>query len=93
MPKAVYRIFIISVEFCGTSNCATRLTQLQEYFRSQGIDLNMEEEIPEDPYIKQREALEGPRVLPPQKHDDKLRRFLEFDGKILRFRIQMNSKW
>ena len=51
---------------------------------SQGIELNAMEEVPEDPYIQSRQSVRQitSSTLPV---DDKLRRFLEFDGKVLRY--------
>lgn len=52
---------------------------------SQGIIINPTEDMPPDPYIQMRQlkVRESTRVTPPL--DDKLRRFLEYDGKILKY--------
>lgn len=51
---------------------------------SQGIVLNPTEDMPPDPYTQKliMQAPQTTRVTPPA--DDKLRRFLEYDGKILK---------
>lgn len=51
---------------------------------SQGIVIRPTEDMPPDPYIQMREmkVRQNTRVTPPL--DDKLRRFLEYDGKVLR---------
>ncbi|CAG9107866.1 unnamed protein product [Plutella xylostella] len=54
-----------------------------EWLESQGIELSAEEELPEDPYMA-RERWRG--VRPPARQrprEDRLRRFLEYDGKVL----------
>jgi len=56
----------------------------QEFLLSQGVELNAMEEVPQDPYLLSRH--DPPSVLPRSGPvDDKLRRFLEYDGKVLRF--------
>lgn len=56
---------------------------LQEWLESQGIELSKEEDLPVDPYTEKER---WKSVQPPNKtksHDDPLRRFLDYDGKIL----------
>ncbi|KAJ9588706.1 hypothetical protein L9F63_017998 [Diploptera punctata] len=57
----------------------------KEYLESQGIELNQPEEMPPDPYIQLRQLKIKPHTHITKPLDDKLRRFLEYDGKILRF--------
>uniref|UniRef100_A0A1B6KML1 DM10 domain-containing protein n=1 Tax=Graphocephala atropunctata TaxID=36148 RepID=A0A1B6KML1_9HEMI len=56
----------------------------EEFLLSQGVELNAMEEVPKDPYLLSREGFSvGPSKVSPV--DDKLRRFLEYDRKVLRF--------
>ncbi|XP_069689389.1 EF-hand domain-containing protein 1-like isoform X2 [Periplaneta americana] len=57
----------------------------KEYLESQGIELNDSEEMPPDPYMLDRNLRIKPHSHKTKLADDKLRRFLEYDGKILRF--------
>lgn len=59
----------------------------QEYLQSQGIELNDPEEMPPDPYIVNRQLKLQSRSHKTELTDDKLRRFLEYDGKILRYNV------
>nr|XP_022908102.1 EF-hand domain-containing protein 1-like isoform X1 [Onthophagus taurus] len=61
----------------------------REYMKSQGLIMGEPEEMPPDPYIQNR-------ILSSQRHmsktpaaDDIMRRFLEYDGKVLKF----NALW
>uniref|UniRef100_A0A1B6DLI7 DM10 domain-containing protein n=1 Tax=Clastoptera arizonana TaxID=38151 RepID=A0A1B6DLI7_9HEMI len=56
----------------------------KEFLLSQGVELNDMEDMPQDPYTQSRMNL-NPHVRKTPPVDDKLRRFLEFDGKVLRF--------
>ncbi|XP_041973572.1 EF-hand domain-containing protein 1-like [Aricia agestis] len=64
----------------------------REWLESQGIELSKEEELPEDAYTqKERWKM----VKPPQKartHDDPVRRFLEYDGKVLTFNVVWDDR-
>jgi hypothetical protein len=53
--------------------------------QSQGIELNDPEEMPSDPYILDRQLKMSPYSCKTKLTDDKLRRFLEYDGKVLRY--------
>lgn len=54
------------------------------FLLSQGVELNAMEEVPQDPYLLNRKGFPIPPSRPAPT-DDKLRRFLEYDGKVLRF--------
>jgi hypothetical protein len=47
--------------------------------------MNDPEEIPPDPYTVQRQLKIKPHTLETKVVDDKFRRFLEYDGKVLRY--------
>lgn len=51
---------------------------------SQGIELNPTEDMPPDPYIQNRQFKTAVNTCQTPPADDKLRRFLEYDGKILK---------
>lgn len=51
---------------------------------SQGLTMGDPEEPPPDPYTQERMLQTAPHVTKTPPADDKLRRFLEYDGKILR---------
>ncbi|XP_022194129.2 EF-hand domain-containing protein 1 [Nilaparvata lugens] len=60
----------------------------KEYLLSQGIELNPEEQLPLDPYSQKRKNVNLANVGKPSEtksNDDKLWRFLTYDGKVLRF--------
>lgn len=52
---------------------------------SQGLTMGDSEEPPPDPYTQERSFQTGLHVTKTPPADDKLRRFLEYDGKILRY--------
>lgn len=52
--------------------------------QSQGIDMHAPEEMPKDPYTEKRLERMPITTMKTPFVDDKLRRFLEYDGKILR---------
>lgn len=56
---------------------------LQEYMRSEGIDLNGPKEKVSDPYLLSRRQPLHAYVTPSEY--DKLKQFLELDRKVLRF--------
>jgi len=58
--------------------------------QSQGIELNDPEEMPPDPYIVNRQLKLQSHSQKTKLTDDKLRRFLEYDGKILRYSVAHN---
>lgn len=51
---------------------------------SQGIVINDTEDMPPDPYTQNRELSTAVTTTRTPPADDKLRRFLEYDGKILK---------
>lgn len=55
---------------------------------SQGVELNAMEEVPQDPYMLNRRGFPV-RSKKIATVDDKLRRFLEYDGKVLRYRTKI----
>ncbi|CAH4030789.1 unnamed protein product [Pieris brassicae] len=63
-----------------------------EWLESQGIELSKEESLPDDPY-KKKERWKS--VAPPQRaqaHSDALRRFLEYEGKVLAFNVAWDNR-
>ncbi|XP_044729209.1 EF-hand domain-containing protein 1-like [Chrysoperla carnea] len=64
----------------------------REYMRSQGIDINPKEDEPPDPYLQQRIMRNTPETHVTPMVDDKLRRLVEYDGKILRFYCVYDSR-
>lgn len=56
---------------------------------TEGIEINEFEEMPVDPYIKQRSRPKRdysvPSISPEVRHNDKLEKFLKFDRQVLRF--------
>uniref|UniRef100_A0A1Y1MR06 DM10 domain-containing protein n=3 Tax=Photinus pyralis TaxID=7054 RepID=A0A1Y1MR06_PHOPY len=61
----------------------------REFMRSQGLIMGDPEEIPPDPYTQVREWSVQVHETTTPAADDKLRRFLEYDGKVLNF----NAVW
>lgn len=57
----------------------------KEFMASQGIDLRPKEDEPPDPYLQNRSMANVLKTKVTSVVDDKLRRFLEFDGKVLSF--------
>ncbi|XP_033608680.1 EF-hand domain-containing protein 1 isoform X3 [Cryptotermes secundus] len=57
----------------------------REYLHSQGIVMNDPEEIPPDPYTSLTQLKIKPHSHETKVADDKFKRFLEYDGKVLRF--------
>ncbi|XP_030765357.1 EF-hand domain-containing protein 1-like [Sitophilus oryzae] len=64
----------------------------REYMSSQGLDMADSEEMPYDPYTMNRRLQIMPKVTKTPPADDKLRRFLEYDGKILRFKAAWDDR-
>lgn len=56
----------------------------QEFMASQGLIMGDPEEMPADPYMQDRMMQTALHVTKTPSADDKLRRFLEYDGKILK---------
>ncbi|GLH05501.1 Uncharacterized protein GBIM_11085 [Gryllus bimaculatus] len=52
-----------------------------EYLRSQGVELNAPEQMPDDPYSLERRLVVPAKTTVSPSLDTKLRRFLEFGGK------------
>lgn len=61
------------------------LLVLKEFMASQGLTMGDPEELPPDPYTQERMLQTALHVTKTPPADDKLRRFLEYDGKILRY--------
>ncbi|KDR20690.1 hypothetical protein L798_04839, partial [Zootermopsis nevadensis] len=57
----------------------------KEYLQSQGIELNDPEEMPSDPHILDRQLKIKPHGHKTKLANDRMRQFLEYDGKVLRF--------
>ncbi|KAG8229672.1 hypothetical protein J437_LFUL010004 [Ladona fulva] len=64
----------------------------KEYLSSQGIILGDPEEMPKDPYTERRKNVERQQLVTMPHPDDKLKRFLEYDGKVLRFNVVWDSR-
>lgn len=56
----------------------------KEFLLSQGVELNDSECLPPDPYMQMRQARINFQTRKTPLVDDKLRRFLEFDGRFLK---------
>lgn len=56
----------------------------REYMQSQGLEMGPPEELPIDPYTQNRQMQGAVTTTKTPQADDKLRRFLEYDGKILK---------
>lgn len=67
------------------NNIQTNFTYLQEFMRSQGLFMGEPEEMPPDPYTQERQASVQAHITLTPSADDKLRRFLEYDGKVLKY--------
>lgn len=52
---------------------------------SQGLDMADPEEMPCDPYTYSRKLQMTPKLFKTPSADNKFRKFLEYDGKILRY--------
>nr|CAD7450683.1 unnamed protein product [Timema bartmani] len=64
----------------------------KEFMESQGMELNQPEDLPVDPYTTERGLKMRQPTNKTQLVDDKLRRFLEFDGKVLRFYVVWDDR-
>ncbi|ENN78711.1 hypothetical protein D910_03621 [Dendroctonus ponderosae] len=63
-----------------------------EYMASQGLDMGDPEEMPYDPYTFNRQLQVIPKITKTPPADDKFRRFLEYDGKVLRFKAAWDDR-
>lgn len=64
----------------------------KEFMLCQGVELNPSENMPTDPYIQMRlEKYKTPSRITPLV-DDRLRRFLEYDGRVLKFRAVWDDR-
>ncbi|PSN50975.1 hypothetical protein C0J52_07624 [Blattella germanica] len=85
-PDEHYRIRQVNIIYFLEDDTITVMEPpVDEFLESQGIELNEPEEMPPDPYIQYRRLKVKPHTHITKPLDDKLRRFLEYDGKILRF--------
>lgn len=75
---SVFHLFTSIIFFCVYYT-------VQEYMASQGLDMADPEEMPYDPYTFNRRLQEIPKITKTPPADDKFRRFLEYDGKVLRY--------
>lgn len=57
----------------------------KEFLKSEGIEVNPPEDVPPDPYTNQRQKCSGLKSMTTPSQFDKLKQFLEMDGKVLRF--------
>ncbi|KAK6644709.1 hypothetical protein RUM43_000977 [Polyplax serrata] len=64
----------------------------KEFLLSQGVELNDSECIPPDPYIQMRMSKTKTLTRTTPVVDDKLRRFLEFEGRVLKFRAVWDDR-
>ncbi|XP_057671863.1 EF-hand domain-containing protein 1-like [Diorhabda carinulata] len=64
----------------------------REYMASQGLMMQDAEEMPVDPYTFNRELSVRTNVTKSKSSDDKLRRFLEYDGKVLKFKAVWDDR-
>lgn len=58
---------------------------------SQGLEMAEAEEMPRDPYTFNRQLQVIPKVTKTPPADDKLRRFLEYDGKVLKYKLNFKT--
>ncbi|XP_032516120.2 EF-hand domain-containing protein 1-like [Danaus plexippus] len=64
----------------------------KEWLESQGIELSKEEDLPTDPYTEKER---WKNIQPPKRsksHDDRLLRFLEYEGKVLSFNVVWDNR-
>ncbi|KAK9686909.1 DM10 domain [Popillia japonica] len=67
-------------------------TYTREYMASQGLIMGDTEQIPPDPYTQKRIFEQRSHISKTPTADDKLRRFLEYDGKILKFKALWDDR-
>ncbi|XP_033109623.1 EF-hand domain-containing protein 1-like [Anneissia japonica] len=76
----------MNVDFYGKTFHITNCDKwTQEYMASEGIELNPPAPVPSDPYIESRKESAALRTYKTPSNFDKLRQFIELDGKVLRF--------
>ncbi|KAL1497117.1 hypothetical protein ABEB36_008127 [Hypothenemus hampei] len=64
----------------------------REYMASQGLDMADPEEMPIDQHTLNRKLQVTPKITKTPSSDDKLRRFLEYDGKVLKFKAVWDDR-
>ncbi|CAH0556686.1 unnamed protein product [Brassicogethes aeneus] len=64
----------------------------REYMASQGLIMDEPEQMPTDLYTQQRKSREGVPISKTPSADDNLRRFLEYDGKVLKFKAVWDDR-
>ncbi|CAG9840580.1 unnamed protein product [Diabrotica balteata] len=64
----------------------------REYMASQGLIMQDAEEMPVDPYTFNRELTVHSNFSKSKSVDDKMRRFLEYDGKVLKFKAVWDDR-
>ncbi|XP_066261750.1 EF-hand domain-containing protein 1-like [Euwallacea similis] len=64
----------------------------REYMASQGLDMAETEEMPHDPYTYNRKLQMIPKISKTPPADNKFRKFLEYDGKVLRFKAAWDDR-
>ncbi|KAL0281536.1 UNVERIFIED_CONTAM: hypothetical protein PYX00_002493 [Menopon gallinae] len=83
----------IDIGLCGIvfhiTNCDL---YTKEFLLSQGVELNDPECMPPDPYTEMRKHKTALPQFKTKSVDDKLRRSIEFDGKLLRFRAVWDDR-
>lgn len=63
-------------------------TFTREYMASQGLTMGDPEQLPPDPYTQDRLMKVQSNFTKTPSADDKFRRFLEYDGKVLKYYIK-----
>ncbi|XP_045542556.1 EF-hand domain-containing protein 1 [Papilio machaon] len=64
----------------------------KEWLESQGIEISKAEDVPVDPYVEKEH---WKKIQPPRRQkvrEDPLRRFLEYDGKVLAFNVVWDNR-
>ncbi|XP_061712328.1 EF-hand domain-containing protein 1-like [Cydia pomonella] len=64
----------------------------KEWLESQGIELSKEEELPVDQYTQRERWKTVPTPHREAKKEDRLRRYLEYDGKVLAFDVYWDNR-
>lgn len=76
-------LICITCEVCEQLSSWYSYFLLQEYLESQGIEISKEEELPIDKYSEREYWKKKPVPHRTSTKLDTLRRFLEYDGKVL----------